>query len=526
MSVSTPASLDIAGSAAARLGEVVAGLRTGLAAFDRDARMFGHNARFANLLGLPGNQMQPGMSFAALLELLRTSEGFATPAGKAFLAAQAALDRARSDNTRLDRPDGLVVELATEPLPEGGWIVTASDISALAQAEATLAGHAVDMEAVLANTRHGMSLWSAQKTLRAFNRMMGELLELPADFLVRGLTQGDLLRRIQAQGAFESEEAEAEFMRTQAAHDRSLPLMIHRRTPSGRLLEVLSDPTPDGGYVISCTDMTAQRRVEAELREAIEAVANANAARAHFLATMSHELRTPLNSVIGFSDTLIRDRGTTDPAQVVEYARDINEAGKRLLMLINNMLDVARIEAGRFDLGTDRIDFIRMAQSCLRQFRAAAAAAEIDLYDEMPADLPLVRGDERRMQQVMVNLLSNAVKFTEPGGSVALTAHVEPEGDLVVQIIDTGIGITEDEIPRLFQPFTQVDSSLARRFEGSGLGLYFSRALVEAHGGTLNLRSLVGQGTTAEIRMPARRLAGDETAINREGSVGGRPARP
>jgi len=267
---------------------------------------------------------------------------------------------------------------------------------------------------------------------------------------------------------------------------------------------------PSGGYVVTYTDVTEARRAERELRQAVAAADEANAAKARFLATMSHELRTPLNSVIGFSDTLMRDRGTTEPAQVREYAEDINTAGKRLLMLINNMLDVARIEAGRFDLGTDRIDVKRMVQSCLRQHRSPAAAAEIALVDELPANLPLVRGDERRMQQVLTNLLSNALKFTEPGGTVTVSADIDPQGDLLLSVTDTGIGIAEDQIANVFEPFTQIDSGLARRFEGTGLGLYFSRALVQAHGGTLSLRSLVGEGTTAEIRMPARRLDGGE----------------
>lgn len=222
---------------------------------------------------------------------------------------------------------------------------------------------------------------------------------------------------------------------------------------------------------------------------------------------MSHWLRTPLNSVIGFSATLMRDHDTTEPGQVREYAEDINNAGKRLLLLINNMLDVARTEAGRFDLGTDHIDVLRMTQSCVRQFRNVPAVAEVDLFDHVPAGLPLVRGDQRRMQQVLVNLVSNAVKFTEPGGNVTLSSAVNDQGALVVQASDTGIGIAEEQITHMFQPFTQLDSSLARRFEGSGFGLYFSRALVQAHDGTLTLRSVLGQGTIAEIRMPARRLA-------------------
>ena len=409
---------------------------------------------------------------------------------------------------RRRRPNGNFVDVRSAPLPDGGHVSVVTDVTQLALAEAVLADHAMEMETMLTHSRHGVILWSADQTLVASNSVAAEVLDVPARMLVRGLRGVDLLQFVKDGGAFGvGAEAEA-YLETQLAHDRSVPLTTQRVTAKGKAVEVQSIPMPSGGYVVTYTDVTELRRAEQELRVAMDAAEEANAARARFLATMSHELRTPLNSVIGFSDTLMRDRGTTEPAQVREYSEDINTAGKRLLMLINNMLDVARIEAGRFDLGTDRIDIRRMVQSCLRQHRAPAAAADIELFEALPAALPLVRGDERRMQQVMVNLLSNAVKFTEPGGTVTVGAEIDELGDLVLSVSDSGIGIPADQIANVFEPFTQIDSGLSRRFEGTGLGLYFSRALVQAHGGVLSLRSLVGEGTTAEIRIPGRRLDG------------------
>ncbi len=278
-------------------------------------------------------------------------------------------------------------------------------------------------------------------------------------------------------------------------------------TPADRVLDVRSDPTPGGGWVTTFTDVTEARAAEDELRRAKETAEAANQAKSRFLATMSHELRTPLNAVIGFSDTLLREAANPTSGRVAEFAQQINEAGRHLLGLINSILDVARIEAGRFDLASDTVDVVRLVPHCVRQSTAAARAAEVFLDTDLPDDLPLLQADERRLQQVLNHLLSNAVKFTEVrrhGDS--RSPRVEPDGRLLIVVSDTGIGIPVMDLERVFEPFTQLDSSLARRFQGAGLGLYVSRALVAGHGGELTLSSVPGKGTAAEIRLPADRL--------------------
>jgi signal transduction histidine kinase len=213
-----------------------------------------------------------------------------------------------------------------------------------------------------------------------------------------------------------------------------------------------------------------------------------------------------LNAVIGFSDELLREAARPSPERVAEFARQINQSGRDLLNLINIILDVARIEAGRYDLAADQVDIERLVRDCLRQANATAQAGEITLATNLPSGLPKLRGDERRLAQVLNQVLSNAIKFTEVGGSVTVGVEIDRMGDLLISVIDSGIGIAETDLERVFEPFTQLDGTLARRFAGAGLGLYMSRALVEGHGGRLRLHSRPGEGTTVELRLPGSRL--------------------
>jgi signal transduction histidine kinase len=231
--------------------------------------------------------------------------------------------------------------------------------------------------------------------------------------------------------------------------------------------------------------------------------------QARFLATMSHELRTPLNVVIGFSEAMMRESGEAlTREQTVEYAASINEAGRHLLTLVDVILDVARIEAGHFDLPSELMDVSHLLGSVTLQHGEAAMAAELVLRSDVPSALPLMRGDERRIRQAIAHMLGNAIKFTPAGGSVRVSARLdERSGDLLILVSDTGIGIAEADIERAFEPFVQLDASLARRFPGSGLGLYVSRVTARAHGGDLILSSQPGVGTTAVLRLPAQRLS-------------------
>jgi signal transduction histidine kinase len=421
-------------------------------------------------------------------------------------------ERARDVRTpqirRRRRPNGTALDIRTAPLPDGGHISVVTDVTSLTEAEDRATRRAEQLAAMLGSIRHGITLWSAERTVVVSNTMASELLGHPPGVLVPGRTMQETIDLLVARGELGHGPAALARGAQLAARDWGQVYKREIITAAGLVLEARSDPTPDGGFVSTFTDVSEARAAEHELRRAKDAAEAANRAKSRFLATMSHELRTPLNAIIGFSDALVHEAGNPSPPRVEEYAQQINEAGRQLLGLINSILDVSRIETGRFDLSDDQVDLSRLVQAAVRRADAAAQAAEIELLVAMPAGLPKLRADERRLAQVLGHLLSNAIKFTKAGGFVTVGASmaVENGGGLLIRVADTGIGIAEGDLERVFEPFTQIDSSLARRFDGSGIGLYVSRALVQGHGGHLILRSRPGTGTTAEIWMPADRL--------------------
>jgi signal transduction histidine kinase len=252
-----------------------------------------------------------------------------------------------------------------------------------------------------------------------------------------------------------------------------------------------------------------ERRVAertAELARARDAAEAANKAKTGFLANMSHELRTPLNAVIGFAEVLEGEvLGPMGNRRYTDYAKDIRESGRHLLALINDLLDLSKAESGKLELDEREMDPEEAVCQCLGMVQPRAEAAEVLLHSRIPDDLPKIYADERKIKQVLLNLLTNAVKFTPAGGEVS--AEVEWDGThLRFVVTDAGIGIAQDDLEKILQPFVQVDSSLNRKYEGTGLGLPLVKSLVELHGGELDIHSEPGQGTRVKVQLPAERV--------------------
>ncbi|HYG86345.1 MAG TPA: ATP-binding protein [Azospirillum sp.] len=258
-------------------------------------------------------------------------------------------------------------------------------------------------------------------------------------------------------------------------------------------------------FTATLRDITTRKQGERDLIEAKAKAEAAAQAKSAFLNTMSHELRTPLNAIIGFSE-IIKDQamGPLGSPMYLEYAKDIHESGGHLLRIINDVLDMSRIEAGKLRLAPEAIDLGQVVHSCLQMVRDHALKGEVALLDDVSA-LPLaVHADRLAVMKILLNLLSNAVKFTPPGGSARVSAALEADGTLVLTVADTGVGIAPDALKQVFEPFQQGDMALNRRHGGTGLGLAITRALVELHGGGITLTSEPGQGTTATVRLPTR----------------------
>ena len=325
-----------------------------------------------------------------------------------------------------------------------------------------------------------------------------------------GLTRGEMLGRTDVE-LFGEVRGAAFAVPDRIAMERGEPVamvdVVQQPDGSQRIFHSVKTPlmVPDGrcaGVVGVARDITALKRQQAELDEAKREAERANRAKSTFLASVSHELRTPLNAVLGFSEAL--ELGIAGPlnARQRDYVRDIRTSGQLLLDLVSDILDLARIEAGRMELHPGPTDLRGVVASCSGLLRGRAQKGQVRLRAEVPRGLPSLTADRLRLKQVLINLMTNAVKFTPAGGAVTVRAEAGPD-EMEIVVEDTGIGMTAEEMELAQKPFRQAaPHRLDGRAEGAGLGLPIAKSLVELHGGRLELRSEKGRGTRVSIRLP------------------------
>ncbi|WP_439813697.1 sensor histidine kinase [Zavarzinia sp. CC-PAN008] len=395
----------------------------------------------------------------------------------------------------------------------------AAELGALARAVArlredarTVAASAAEIEAgwsllttVFNALDQGIAVFSQNERLLAANAAYSSLLALPSNLTRPGISLWDVMAHQIRQGYLGPGDTYT--LLTHAKQRWSgQDDTWEQRHADGRWLRVGRAPLPHGEVMMVVTDISATRAAEAALRASEARLLEADRMKNEFLASMSHELRTPLNAILGFSEVITTGLMGDLPPKVVEYCKDIHASGVHLLAIINQVLDLSKIEAGRFELDLEIFDLPSIVQFACAMLSPEAQAKWLNVETLLPPDLPRLNADRRVVGQILLNLLSNAVKFTPEGGRVTVEGRIDLQGDLLLIVTDTGIGIDIDEQDRVFEPFRRASHGPARRITGSGLGLPISRSFMELHGGSLAIESKPGQGTRITARFPSARV--------------------
>lgn len=392
-----------------------------------------------------------------------------------------------------------------------GYRGTGSDIAEAVEAQREVAEKQALLEATFQHMAQGISVVDADLTAVAFNRRFLELLGLPVGKFEQGDPYEAFVRFNAERGEYGPGETDVLVADMVARAGRFEPHDFQRTRPNGVVLEISGRPLPNGGFVTTYTDVTERTRVTEELESAKRSAEMANQAKSLFLANMSHELRTPLNAVIGFSNLLKEERFGPLSERYVGYAGDIHQSGQHLLSVINDILDLSKVEVGHVEVNPELISARAITNTCFRLLQVKADAAGIVLVNEISADAAPVSADSRLLQQILLNLIGNAIKFSYRGGKIEVRQIDRRDGWVGIDVVDHGVGMEEDEISQALQPFVQLDEGYARRHEGTGLGLSLVQRYLELHGGQLSITSQVGQGTRVTILFPEVSVGAHQT---------------
>jgi signal transduction histidine kinase len=478
--------------------EVLEGVGTSIAIYGPDKRLRFSNTAFASMWGLAEDWLAAEPSFGEVLERLRERRRLPEVADfRAFKCERLRMFTSLIEPQQelMHLPDGRTLLLSISPHPFGGLTFVHEDVTDRLALERSCNTLTQVRRATLDHLFEGIAVYGSDGRLKLHNPAYLAIWALSDDDVAGEPHIGEIVEKTRA---FLDDGGDWIAMKQSVvakviSHELASGPLYRK---DGSMLQEGMVPLPDGNVLLTYLDVTDTSRVERALRERNEALVTAGRLKSEFIANVSHELRTPLNAVIGFTEILNNQYFGDLNSRQIEYSRGILASSHQLMKLINDILDLATIEAGYMALETGRVEVSEMLQAVLALTRERARNRDLEIELHCPLDIGAVMADERRLKQALFNLISNSIKFTPPGGAISIEAE-RREGELLLIVADTGIGIPQSEQARVLEKFER-----GAQQSGAGLGLSLVKSLIELHGGTVSIESATGRGTRIICRLP------------------------
>ncbi|MBT4019925.1 MAG: PAS domain S-box protein [Alphaproteobacteria bacterium] len=495
-----------------QLTDALESIDLGFSIYDAEDRLVLVNSAFRSMFQGMEHFLVPGTKFEDVARAGAIANNMEDVEG--FVARRIEMRKGQEIPRTIETRPGVWKYINESKSQNGGTVTVWTDVSQIKEQEQALRE---------TESRFSIAFHSSPLLMSISRLSDGGYVEVNDKFMeMTGYSREELLANGGTEvSVMEDEQTDSKIrsklMRGQEIDDMEI-VMSHK---NGELFEVLIsgdivEVAGEQSILIIGLDFSSHKRLENSLITAKNEAEFANRTKSEFLANMSHELRTPLNAVIGFSEFLANETfGPLGDARYKEYIGDIRDSGTHLLNLINEILDVAKVEAGKMELRENEVDLDDMVLRGIRSVEGRANKSGLIISGTVAPGLPFLRCDETKFRQILINVLNNAVKFTDAGGKIEVFAGLNDDGEMEIQVKDTGIGIAAEDMDAVFRVFGQAESAQDRRFEGAGLGLPLTKALVELHGGDFRLESELGVGTTVFITFPKDRLVNQDWAIGK-----------
>jgi signal transduction histidine kinase len=485
--------------------EVLEGIRSSVAVYGSDKRLKFFNSAFASMWGVAEDWLAAQPSYEEVLERLREARQLPEAADfPAFKAEQLRMFTSliRPQQELMHLPDGRTLLLSIAPHPLGGLTFIYEDVTDRLALERSCQTLTQVRRATLEHLFEGIAVYGSDGRLKLHNPAFLTLWELSERDVAGEPHIAEILEKTRTLLDDRADWAamkQRTIVKITAHAAASGP--VYRN--DGSMLQEATVPLPDGNVLVTYLDVTDSVRVERALRERNEALETAGRLKSEFIANVSYELRTPLNAIIGFAEILTKQYFGDLNARQLDYGRSILQSAQELTKLINDILDLAMIEAGYMVLESEDVEVADTLEAVLTLTRERARSRNLELELHCPPDIGMITADERRLKQALFNLISNAIKFTPPGGTISVEAE-RCGGELSLTVADTGIGISLSDQPRVLEKFEH-----GRRHSGAGLGLSLVKRLIELHGGAVAIESTPGEGTRVTCHLPLSQLEGE-----------------